>query len=69
MGMLMFSYYLTCTWQTWAPKQACLSLKQPSVLLDSGMVEIKKRDANLIKEGQEHRLSGESGGEEKKATS
>ena len=61
----MFSYYLTCTWQTSAPKQASLSLKQPSVFLDSGMVEINEREANLIQEGPENKLREESDGEEK----
>ena len=65
MGILMFGYYLICTWQTSAHKQACLSLIHLSVFLDSGMVEIKEREANLIKEGPENKLSEESDGEDK----
>ena len=62
---VMCSHYLTCTWQTPAPKQACLSLKQPPVLHDSGMVEFNEREANLIQEGPENKLSEENDGEEK----
>ena len=35
------------------------------MFLDSGMVEIKEREANLIKEGPENKLSEESDGEDK----